>query len=1171
MIKRWLTISGSSKKKNKEENASSNYNKPSYNSTTSTNTITTTSTNNGNSNETTSRGRPYLSIDSQKFKKSNSLNQSMESIHSYSEKPMNTSTIEEKARLHEQMLHQYNSNHAMKNNSQQLNRNNVNAQNNLPTQVSIESPRLSPFDSSLNDHFNKRYSHSIGNNINNSNMNNSIDITDNSYLNVNDDTAIDKSTPTKSNYIDYSDINNKISNTVYPHINHKYTDDDDGVVDAKNIQLNNKVNEVSLNDKVNAAASLNNKVNELSLNDKVNELSLNDKVNEVSLNDKVNEVSLNSKVNEFSWNNVGDNLNNTNTGFNKAHTDSLSKSNGVNLNSHSQAATITQTLSSTAIEPYTLHQTTDNKNIPKENPMEPIRPAQNGYQNPIITPQKQPDVEAHDFQNKQRSYSQTSITPTTKFESPNSKITTTQQTKFIRPELNVQHTVPLIQTSAYHSSPKASTNPFHSSNIESAQINTPSMINTERSASIIPTITTIDHNHSALQPRTNPLIPFGDGSNKVFGYENFGNTCYCNSVLQCLYNMTNLRTNILQFPPRPISTNENMNSSHNNNSNNNNTQIFNRHRKNEMKGKTPRIFTEASFDKKNNANNNSNSNSTDSHKNQNDASTSNSKDHPSTASTQVLLTADTIITETATKRGHVIVGRADKKLFHDSHNNTPVILTAPPNAVIADNTNSTIISNTENNGNMQKENNGSAQYTGTTINSTISKTISTQTSSSIYNWDHDERLPSESRKKTALIRGPVLNIDHLLNESGKSNLYNGLKDIFECITENHYLTGIVSPVEFVEILKRDNILFNSRMHQDAHEFLNFLLNELSDYMIKCINEENLKKTIANNPNTDTHNTLTQSHTSNNQQEEDNNLPRMSDFISDLFRGTLINKTRCLTCDNVTSREEPFLDFPIEVKDDTETNIQTELKSYHQREMLNGSNKFYCDECGGLQEAERIVGLKQLPKTLSLHLKRFKYSEEQNCNIKLFNKVNYPLYLDVSSSFNPNINKRYELNGIVVHMGGGPQHGHYVAICKNDKFGWLLMDDETVETISEETVLRCKGDSKDLTTAYVLFYKECTPLNSSEEEEKQFKEETKKRIDDNIRHLVTVDKHMRERLKKKSVASVHSSSDDVDEKILMVNGNGGTALTSNNASNSPNPNVKQTKRKSRLLSFYKKSK
>ena len=245
-----------------------------------------------------------------------------------------------------------------------------------------------------------------------------------------------------------------------------------------------------------------------------------------------------------------------------------------------------------------------------------------------------------------------------------------------------------------------------------------------------------------------------------------------------------------------------------------------------------------------------------------------------------------------------------------------------------------------------------------------------------------------------------------------------------------------------------------------------------------------------------------------------------------------------------------MDFPIEVQGDEETDIQEILKSYHQREMLNGSNKFYCDECCGLQEAERLVGLKQLPDTLTLHLKRFKYSEKQNCNIKLFNNIHYPLTLNVCSSINSKVCQKYELAGIVVHMGGGPQHGHYVSLCKHEKFGWLLFDDETVEAVKEETVLEFTGESPNMATAYVLFYK----AMYSNAVEKNDRENMAKEQDDNIDSLIKYDDWLRtcnSGQKKKEELPI---ADDLD-----------TAIDDSFVSNTP---IKSSKKKSRMFSFRK---
>lgn len=47
------------------------------------------------------------------------------------------------------------------------------------------------------------------------------------------------------------------------------------------------------------------------------------------------------------------------------------------------------------------------------------------------------------------------------------------------------------------------------------------------------------------------------------------------------------------------------------------------------------------------------------------------------------------------------------------------------------------------------------------------------------------------------------------------------------------------------------------------------------------------------------------------------------------------------------------------------------------EMLSCDNKFFCDACGCLQEAQKRMKVKALPPCLIFHLKRFKYLKHIN--------------------------------------------------------------------------------------------------------------------------------------------------------------------------------------------------
>ena len=90
------------------------------------------------------------------------------------------------------------------------------------------------------------------------------------------------------------------------------------------------------------------------------------------------------------------------------------------------------------------------------------------------------------------------------------------------------------------------------------------------------------------------------------------------------------------------------------------------------------------------------------------------------------------------------------------------------------------------------------------------------------------------------------------------------------------------------------------------------------------------------------------------------------FVSDIFQGVLASETRCLHCETVTARDETFFDLSIDIEDNQ--SVSSCLRNFSAREKLKGADKFFCDTCRRLQEAERHIRLKRLPRTLALHLK-----------------------------------------------------------------------------------------------------------------------------------------------------------------------------------------------------------
>jgi ubiquitin carboxyl-terminal hydrolase 9/13 len=332
----------------------------------------------------------------------------------------------------------------------------------------------------------------------------------------------------------------------------------------------------------------------------------------------------------------------------------------------------------------------------------------------------------------------------------------------------------------------------------------------------------------------------------------------------------------------------------------------------------------------------------------------------------------------------------------------------------------------------------------------------------------DNKDSPEYKKKQALAAGPVLNMDYENSTAyGMSeSLFSALKDIFEAVIAHKSHMGVVSPHKFLEILRRENEMFRTPMHQDAHEFLNLLLNQVVE------NVEQFSKSRVQEVGDSVTNGLT-INSGAVVPDRSAAIPNSTGWVHELFEGTLTSETRCLTCENVSQRDEAFLDLSVDLEQ--HASVTSCLRKFSEEEMLCERNKFHCDNCGGLQEAEKRMKIKRLPKILALHLKRFKYTEDLQRLQKLFHRVVYPYYLRLFNTTDDaeDPDRLYELYAVVVHIGGGPYHGHYISIIKTKDRGWLLFDDEMVEPVDKAYVRRFFGGPNELACAYVLFYQETT--------------------------------------------------------------------------------------------------
>jgi ubiquitin carboxyl-terminal hydrolase 12/46 len=290
------------------------------------------------------------------------------------------------------------------------------------------------------------------------------------------------------------------------------------------------------------------------------------------------------------------------------------------------------------------------------------------------------------------------------------------------------------------------------------------------------------------------------------------------------------------------------------------------------------------------------------------------------------------------------------------------------------------------------------------------------------------------------------------------SLLLALAHLFDGISAAPLRSGVVAPETFLRRLRRSNQRFATLQQQDAHEFLNFLLNDVSASALA----------------------LDRSSSSSNGDDEGGGeaLPRRS-FVQELFEGVLTNETRCLRCESITSRDEAFLDLSVDVTQNS--SISQCFANFCAVERLAGGNKFFCDACNTLQEAHKSLHVKRAPPVLVLHLKRFKFVDRYNCHKKLTSHVAFPFDLRLSVGGGAG-SCRYSLLAVVVHRGSGPNSGHYFSYVRSES-NWLLFNDEHIDLVDRATIQAAFGRSRETvgatcSTAYILVYEQVAHRQSS---------------------------------------------------------------------------------------------
>ena len=223
------------------------------------------------------------------------------------------------------------------------------------------------------------------------------------------------------------------------------------------------------------------------------------------------------------------------------------------------------------------------------------------------------------------------------------------------------------------------------------------------------------------------------------------------------------------------------------------------------------------------------------------------------------------------------------------------------------------------------------------------------------------------------------------------------------------------------------------------------------------------------------------------------LDRLDDFTdgnaSSIFKGKF--EVTITTSSTKDSHVETFCDLSLQVNGIP--NLEESIKKFFEPDILSGENQYKLPD-GTMTDAEVKYVVTENPVVLSIHLRRFEYSDDKMK--KVLSRFEYPETLIFNGD-------EYELISIISHYGS-VYGGHYNAYANVDGI-WTKFDDERVCHCEKFEVFQQNfgTEAKNTFTAYVLFYIKIGGNNIPDPEvPSEIVEEEKKRISQLTMHIYT---------------------------------------------------------------------
>ncbi|KAI4308350.1 hypothetical protein L6164_031433 [Bauhinia variegata] len=263
-------------------------------------------------------------------------------------------------------------------------------------------------------------------------------------------------------------------------------------------------------------------------------------------------------------------------------------------------------------------------------------------------------------------------------------------------------------------------------------------------------------------------------------------------------------------------------------------------------------------------------------------------------------------------------------------------------------------------------------------------------------------------------------------------------------------------------------------------------------------------------------------------------------IQKLFEGHHMNYIECINVDYKSTRKESFYDLQLDVKGCRD--VYASFDKYVEVERLEGDNKYHAEQFG-LQDAKKGVLFIDFPPVLQLQLKRFEYDFMRDTMVKINDRYEFPLQLDLdredgkylSPDADRSVRNLYTLHSVLVHSGG-VHGGHYYAFIRptlSDQ--WYKFDDERVTKEDTKRALEEQyGGEEELPQTNPGFNN--TPFKFTKYSNAYMlvyiRESDKDKIICNVDEK-DIAEHLRERLKKEQEEKEHKKKEKAEAHLYTI--------------------------------------